>query len=153
MPQDHEHDHEDLDEARSAELDEYVRTGTAQLEAGDDDAALASFQAGLDILPDPKHKWVAATWLYASVANIHFDAKRWQEARDNFAAAADAPSGLSNAFIKLRLGQAEYELGNMPEAARHLLFAEMRGPRGLFDDEDQKYRDLLEQTKKELTSS
>lgn len=153
MPQDPEHDHEDLEDVLAAKLDEHVQAGTEQLEAGDSAAALVSFQAGLDVLPDPKHEWVAATWLYASVANIHFEAGRWQEARDNFAAAADAPSGLSNAFIKLRLGQAEYELGNLAEAARHLLFAELRGPRGLLQDQDPKYRELVERVKADLEGS
>ncbi|MDO5500001.1 MAG: hypothetical protein Q4F67_10015 [Propionibacteriaceae bacterium] len=150
MPQDHDHDHEDLDEAIAAQLDEHVRAGTEELEAGADDAALASFMAGLDLLPEPKHEWVAATWLYASVANIHFEAGRWQEARDNFAAASASPSGIGNAFIQLRLGQAEFELGNMAEAAHHLLYAHMRGPKGLLEDQDPKYHAVVEQAKAQL---
>lgn len=150
MPQDPNHDHEELEEALSRQLDRHVQAGAEQLDAGDADAALASFQAGLELLPEPKHKWVASTWLHASVANIHFDAGRWQEARDNFAAASDAPSGLSNAFIQLRLGQAEYELGNIPEAAHHLLYAHMRGPQGLFEDQDPKYHDLVLRAQAEL---
>lgn len=150
MPQDPDHDHEDLDEAIARQLDERVQTGSEQLEAGEAEAALESFQAGLDLLPEPKGAWVASAWLYASVGNIHFDAGRWAEARDNFAAASASASGLSNAFIQLRLGQAEYELGNMHEAAHHLLYAEMRGPQGLLDDQDPKYADLVERAKAEL---
>lgn len=150
MPQDPEHDHEDLDEAIARQLDEKVREGNELLDAGHAEAALASFQAGLDLLPEPKSDWVASAWLYASVANIHFEAGRWQEARDNFAVAKQSSSGLSNPFISLRLGQAEYELGNMGEAAHHLLYAQMRGPSGLLEDQDQKYRDLVERARAEL---
>ncbi|HHV21110.1 MAG TPA: hypothetical protein GXZ30_06195 [Propionibacterium sp.] len=153
MPQDPHHDHEDMDDAVAEKLDELVRTGTSQLEAGDNEAALASFQAGLDLLDEPKDKWVAAVWLYASVANIHFEAGRWQEARDNFTAASNAPGGLSNAYIQLRRGQAEYELGNMDAAAHHLLFAQMRGPKGLLDDQDPKYRELVERARAQFTRS
>lgn len=150
MPQDPEHDHEDLDEAIARQLDAKVQAGNEHLDAGDAEAALASFQAGLDLLPEPKNDWVASAWLFASVANIHFEAGRWQEARDNFSAAKQSSSGLSNPFISLRLGQAEYELGNMAEAAHHLLYAQMRGPKGLLDDQDPKYRDLVERATAEL---
>lgn len=146
MPQDPDHDHEDLDDATADQLDELVRAGTAKLESGDAEGARADFEAGLALLPEPKHHWVAATWLYASVANIHFDAGRWQEARDNFAAALEAPSGVGNPFIQLRLGQAEYELGNMEEAVHRLLFAQLRGPAGLLDEVDPKYAALLDQS-------
>lgn len=150
MPQDPHHDHEDMDEAIAEKLDEFVRAGVSQLDAGEDEAALESFEAGLNLLDEPKEKWVAATWLYASIANIHFDAGRWQEARDNFTAASNAPAGLSNAYIQLRRGQAEYELGNMEAAAHHLLFAYMRGPKGLLEDQDPKYHDLILKTQAEL---
>ncbi|MDO5682528.1 MAG: hypothetical protein Q4G46_06850 [Propionibacteriaceae bacterium] len=143
MPQDPHHDHEDMDEVIAAKLDEHVRAGTEHLENGDDEAALKSFEAALDLLDEPKDMWVAATWLYASIANIHFEAGRWQEARDNFTAASNAPAGLSNAYIQLRRGQAEFELGNMEAAAHHLLFAHMRGPKGLLEDQDPKYHDLV----------
>lgn len=151
MPQDPEHDHEDLDEAIADQLDQFVRAGTERLEAGDAEAAREQFEAGIALLPEPKRLWVAATWLYASVANIHFDAGRWQEARDMFAAALESPSGVGDAFIQLRLGQAEYELGNSDEALHRLLFATMRGPRGLLDDEDPKYAALLDQAARDIT--
>lgn len=144
MPQDPDHDHEDLDDAIAAELDILVAAGTDLLEAGQAEAAREKFEAGIALLPDPKHHWVASTWLYASIANIHFDAQRWQEARDNFAAAMESPSGLGNPFIQLRLGQAEYELGNTAEAFHRLLFARMRGPQGLLDEVDPKYGKFLE---------
>lgn len=153
MPQDPDHDHEDLEDHLAELLDAQVRAGTEQLEAGDAEAALASFTAGLDLLPEPKHEWVAAAWLFASVANIHFEAGRFQEARDNFERASESPSGLSNAYIQLRFGQAEFELGNMAEAARHLLFAHMRGPRGLLEDQDPKYHALVERTMAELNQA
>lgn len=145
MPQDPEHDHEDLDDAIADQLDGLVRSGTEKLEAGDAEAALSDFEAGLALLPEPKHHWVASTWLYASVANIHYDAGRWQDARDNFAAALLSPSGVGNPFIQLRLGQAEYELGNTEEALHRLLFAKLRGPSDLFEGEDPKYAELLDQ--------
>lgn len=149
MPQDPEHDHEDLDDATADELDDLVRAGTEKLEAGEVEAAREKFEAGIALLPEPKHHWVAATWLFASVANIHFDAGRWQEARDNFAAAIESPSGVGNPFVQLRLGQAEYELGNMEEALHRLLFARLRGPAGLMNDEDPKYAEFLDKAVRE----
>lgn len=145
MPQDPEHDHEDLNEATAEELDRLVRSGTQKLETGDTDGALADFEAGIALLPEPKHHWVASTWLYASVGNIHFDGHRWQPARDNFAAALESPSGVGNPFIQLRLGQAEFELGNTDQALHRLLFARLRGPADLMAEEDPKYSAFLDQ--------
>lgn len=143
MPQDHDHDHEDLDDAIAKDLDVLVQEGTELLEAGDEEPAREKFEAAIALLPEPKHHWVASTWLYASVGNIHFDARRWAEARDNFAAAMQSPSGTGNPFIQLRLGQAEFELGNTGEAFHRLLFARMRGPQGLLDEVDPKYSEFL----------
>lgn len=144
MPQDHDHDHEDLDDAIAKELDVLVQEGTDLLEAGKDEAAREKFEAGIALLPEPKHHWVASTWLYASVANIHFDAQRWEDARENFAAAMKSPSGTGNPFIQLRMGQSEFELGNMGEAFHRLLFARMRGPQGLLDEVDAKYGEFVD---------
>lgn len=53
------------------------------------------------------------------------------------------PDGLGNPFIQLRLGECFFELGNITKAKEHLLKAYMIEGEEIFEDEPQKYMNLI----------
>lgn len=53
------------------------------------------------------------------------------------------PDGLDNPFIQLRLGECFFELGNITKAKEHLLKAYMIEGEEIFEDEPQKYMNLI----------
>lgn len=78
-------------------------------------------------------------WLYASMGDAHFQLGEHLAA----AGAEDAAlriGGTGNPFVWLRLGQANFELGNLERAADALVSAYMLEGDEIFEDEDPKYR-------------
>ena len=65
------------------------------------------------------------------------------EAREALRAAMHCPGAIGNPYIHLRLGQAQFEMGNMKRATDELVRAYMGGGEEMFQDEDPKYFDLV----------
>jgi tetratricopeptide (TPR) repeat protein len=119
--------------------------GNALCEAGDYGEAIARFASAHDMLPEPKDRWSAATWLLAGIGDCYFLQGRYREALDHFSAAQRAAGGTEEAFIWYRLGQSLYELGE-PRARilDALLSAYMLAGREIFEAEGEtKYYDFL----------
>ena len=53
------------------------------------------------------------------------------------------PNAIGNPFLHLRLGQCQFELGNLDRAADELMRAYMAGGPELFEDEDARYLRFL----------
>ncbi|MDJ0969985.1 MAG: hypothetical protein QNJ06_08785 [Kiloniellales bacterium] len=54
-----------------------------------------------------------------------------------------APDGLGNLFVRLRLGQAQFVLGQLDRSADELARAYMGGGSEIFEEEDPKYWDFI----------
>ncbi|WP_243771695.1 tol-pal system YbgF family protein [Burkholderia sp. D-99] len=117
--------------------------GDALMEDGDYEGALAKFWAGFDLLPEPKTNWEAGTWLMAAISDANFLQEDYAAGRDNLAQAMHFPNAIGNPFLHLRLGQCQFELGNLDRAADELMRAYMAGGPELFEDEDGKYLRFL----------
>jgi hypothetical protein len=63
--------------------------------------------------------------------------------RDNLANAMHCPAAIGNPFIHFRLGQCQFELGNLDRAADELMRAYMGAGREIFDQDDPKYFQFL----------
>jgi tetratricopeptide (TPR) repeat protein len=122
--------------------------GNELAKAGDHPSAHTKFVEALDLVPEPKMDWEATTWIVAAIGDGWFLRRNFEKARDAFMDAVRCPGGLGNVFIHLRLGEIQYELGDMKRAADELTRAYMAGGREVFDGEDPKYFALLERVLK-----
>ncbi len=105
--------------------------------------ALECFRQAWDLLPEPQTEWEAATWILAAVGDTEFLRGNYPAARDALSQAMYCPDAIGNPFLHLRLGQAQFELGNHERAADELIRAYALGEEELWADEDPKYLDFL----------
>lgn len=101
--------------------------------------AIVKYTAALELLPPPREKWRACTWLLVAIGDAHFLAKNYRSARAALTDAMHCPDAIGNPFVHLRLGQVQYELGNSTRAADELARAYMGGGKEIFAPEDPKY--------------
>ncbi|WP_216784605.1 tetratricopeptide repeat protein [Cellulophaga sp. HaHaR_3_176] len=113
--------------------------GNDLYEQGNIRPALRKYEEALNIVPDPKANWEAATWLYTSIADSYFSLGNIDEAKENYYNVLNCPDGLSNAYIHFSLGQVLYELEENKKSQESLLRAYMLDGEDIFDDEDPKY--------------
>ena len=133
------------------ELSDSLQTQIDQLCAlGDVDAdrarfadALASYWAAWDLLPEPKLGCDAATWILAAVGDANFLGGDYVAGRDNLSTVMHCPGAIGIPFLHLRLGQCQFELGELAPARAELQRAYLGGGASLFDDEDPKYMACL----------
>ena len=123
----------------SDDIDLLCARGDADADLGRYPAALASYWAAWDLLPEPKLDSEKATWILAAVGDVNFLGGDYEAGRDNLSTVMHCPGAIGIAFLHFRLGQCHYELGNEAQAADELLRALLGGGAALFDDEDPKY--------------
>jgi hypothetical protein len=107
-------------------------------------AALDKYQEAWDLVPEPRTVWAAATWILAAMGEAHFLNGDYAAGRDDLAIAMHCPDAIGNPFLHLRLGQCQYELGNLDPAADELARAYMGDGLDVFEDEDAKYLAFLQ---------
>ena len=95
------------------------------------------------MLPEPKTDWEAATWILAAIGDADFLSGDFTAAHEHLSHAMYCPDAIGNPFLHLRLGQAQFELGNMGRAADELMRAYMGLDGEAWLDEDPKYLDFL----------
>ena len=111
----------------------------------DDDweAALAKWNAALALVPKPRDSYAEATWLYTSIGDAYHSAEQWTNAVQALQAGLRCPDGTGSGYLWLRLGESQYELGQLDDASNSLLSAYMLEGDQIFADEDPRYRGLL----------
>ena len=122
-----------------AEIERLCARGDADADLDRFPAALASYWAAWDLLPEPKFACEKATWILAAVGDVNFLGGDYEAGRDNLGTVMHCPGAIGIAFLHMRLGQCQYELGDQVQAADELLRAFLGGGAALFDDEDPKY--------------
>ncbi len=105
--------------------------------------ALKSYWAAWDLLPAPETQWNAATWILAAIGDANFLKGDFQAGRDNLSSAMHCPDAIGNPFLHFRLGQCQFELGNLDCAADELARAYMAEGHRIFGGEDPKYFSFL----------
>ena len=122
------------------ELDLRIRTlcdqGDALAKTGDYPAALVQYWTAWDLLPDPQTDSNAATWILAAIGDANFLGGDYSAGRDNLSLAMHCPDAIGNPFLHLRLGQCQFELGNLDSAADELARAYMAAGPDIFDGAD-----------------
>jgi tetratricopeptide (TPR) repeat protein len=110
---------------------------------GSDAAAYAKYSEAWELLPDDKDNWEASTWVLGAVGELQFRNRKFDKALNSYLRAVQCPNGVGNPYIHLRIGQTQYELGNMEGAADNLARAYMGGGEEIFRDEEPKYFTFL----------
>ena len=116
--------------------------GNQLAETGKCREALSVFQKALSILPDYSENVDARVWVLAAIGDMLYSLNKWTDGIDALKKAYLYEP--ENAFINLRLGQCYYEASNLKKAREHLLQAYMAEGISIFDGEDSKYQQAIQ---------
>ena len=105
--------------------------------------AIAEYNKAWKLIPEPKNAWEASTWLLAAIGDACFLSTYFTSGSEALAYAVTCPGGLGNPFIHLRLGQCQFELGNLDTAADELCRAYMGAGSDIFTGSNPKYFEFL----------
>ncbi len=133
----------ELDERLYEKITDLCDEGEGLLEEGLYEKALTKYKKALDLLPLPKEEWEASTWIYSAIGDTYFLKKDYKTASTYFYNALNCPDGISNPFILLRLGQSLFEIRDLEKSKEYLLKAYMLEGYNIFNDEDDKYINLI----------
>lgn len=132
----------ELSDERDARIQMLCKQGDELAASYDFPAALERYWSAWDLLPEPRTEWKAATWILAAIGDANFLDGDYAAGRDNLSMAMHCPDAIGNPFLHLRLGQCQFELGDLDRAADELARAYMGGGSDIFDGEDE-YFDFL----------
>lgn len=125
------------------EITRLSKLGDEQCENGYLEQGLELYYEALELVPEPKYDWEAATWLYVAIGDALFTGKEYEKAIRSLNAACMCPNGFQNPFILLRLGECYYELGNEDKAKEYFIQAYMLEEYEIFEGEEEKYKECV----------
>jgi tetratricopeptide (TPR) repeat protein len=130
----------ELEDAIYLRLSELAAAGDAAAEAEEFDLAISRYRDALAFLPAPAAQWEAQRWLLAAIGDASYQKGDLELARNSFMEAArNSLEACGNPFVRLRLGQTLFDLGEFKAAEDWLSGAYMLAGASLFADEDPKY--------------
>ncbi len=133
----------DLDSALSLKVNNLSEMGNLLVDSRSYDKAISFFNDALALLPLPIQQWEAGTWLYTAIGEAYYFKGDYENAKNNLYNALNCAGSKDSAFTYLRLGQSLFEFGDLVGAKENLLKAYMLEGNEIFDDEDEKYFNLL----------
>jgi len=134
---------EELDNKIHSEISRLSELGDSFAEKEDYPNALNAYWQAYDFIPEPKTYWESTTWLLAAIGDANFLSKDYQAGIDNLSNAMHCPGGIGNPFLHLRLGQCQFELGNIDRAADELIRVYALEGEQFFLEDDSKYFEFL----------
>lgn len=134
---------EELDDKTYAEIRELCEAGDRFADQSDFSAALEKYWNAFDLVPEPKTAWDTTTWILTAIGDTNFLANDFRAGADNLSNAMHCPGAIGNPFIHIRLGQCQFELGNLDRAADELTRAYAVKGEEIFFGEDPKYLEFL----------
>jgi tetratricopeptide (TPR) repeat protein len=124
-------------------IEQLCTEGDALASAGRFEDAVESYNAALELVPEPKNDWNASTWILAAIGDACFLGGYRTSAREAFEYAMSCPDAVGNPFLHLRLGQILLDAGEEDAAADNLVRAYMGAGSAIFDEQDPKYLRFL----------
>jgi hypothetical protein len=106
-------------------------------------SATEKYIAALQILPEPLQDWEECRTTLGAIGNANFLAKTYAYALPALQDAMHCRGAIGNPFLHLRLGQTQFELGNMERAADELARAYLQEGKKIFAGEDPKYLEFV----------
>lgn len=128
-----------LDDALHARIVALFREGEAFADKANFNAALERYQGAILLLPPPLADWEASTLILTAIGDAHFFMGDFESARTALQDALQCPGAIGNPYVHLRLGEAQFELGDIRRAKDELARAYMGGGPGVFEGDDPKY--------------
>jgi hypothetical protein len=125
-------------------VERLLAKGETLIDKGQDEEALAQFQAAWDLLPEPKNEQEPAIRILGAMADCYFYLQEWEGCRQAVQHAFRCGADVGNPFLRLRLGQSLYELGDEREAANWLVPVYLQEGRKPFEGEDSKYLEFFQ---------
>ena len=135
----------------ASQLDDQIVARVTELcELGDDhvenqrfDDAIARYEEALTLVPRPLYAWAVTTWILTAMGEAYYLMKDHARVKESIMEAFRCEGAIGNAFLHLRLGQAEIELGQKGRGVEELIRAHERGGDAIFDGEDPRYLALV----------
>jgi tetratricopeptide (TPR) repeat protein len=112
------------------------KKGDALADEGNYTAALEQYWAAWDLVPEPQTDEKAAASILAAIGDANFLLGDFTAGRDNLSMAMHCPDAIGNPFLHLRLGQCQFELGDLDRAADELVRAYMGARTNIFGGEE-----------------
>jgi len=129
----------ELDDAIHEKIKTLCADGDELAENEDYVEAERAYLAAWDLLPEPQHDWEAATWILAALGDSQYLRGDFDAATETLQAAMHCPGAIGNPFLHMRLGECQFERGNLTRAEDELARAFLLEGSAIFDDEDPKY--------------
>lgn len=133
----------ELNDALYSKIQAFCGLGDEYAADGNYSAALKEYWRAFDLVPEPKTSWDTTTWILAAIGDSNFLGRDFQAGVDNLSSAMHCPGAIGNPFIHLRLGQCQFELGNLERAADELTRAYAIEGEEIFEEDDPKYFEFL----------
>ncbi len=122
-------------------VDRLLDEGDELLDEDRPEEAIALYETAWELLPEPRTDRPYALDVLAAIGDARFHQRDFAASRDAFMTAMRCSFGepLGNPYLRLRLGQCMYELGETKEAANWLAGAYLSEGTKLFAHDDPKY--------------
>ncbi|MDH5653070.1 MAG: tetratricopeptide repeat protein [Gammaproteobacteria bacterium] len=138
---------------KQLELDDEIYEKVKKLSKKGDDLfdgdriedAINEYNKALKLIPEPVYDWEASTWLFTAIGDAYWELADLNNAYDAFYEALRSPGGIGNPFIHLRVGQIDFEMGNVTKARDELIRAYMGAGKDIFKHENPKYFSVIEE--------
>ena len=117
--------------------------GDTLIEIGKPTEAIKNYIDAFKLLPEPKLRWKASTWIYTAIGDAYFLECMYKESLEYMLKALKSPDGGENPFIFLRVGQCYYEMREFDKAKIFFLEAYKYDGKKVFEAEDSKYFYLI----------
>jgi len=119
-------------------------------ECGDDltdleqyEDAIEKYTQALNLIPEPKYYYEASTWVYTAIGDALFYLENYSHALNMFQEALKCPDGIGNPFVLVRIGECFFETDCLDNAKNYLLQAYMVEGEEIFENEDEKYFEVI----------
>jgi tetratricopeptide (TPR) repeat protein len=137
-------DLEQHDPTLYAEICGILDQGDLYADNNEFERALGEYNRAFELLPEPKLDWYIGIILQVAIGDVHFHSENFEAARTAFNKAIfEGAETLANPYVRLRIGQVQFELGDMKHAIDNLASAWMLHGDEIFDTEDPKYWALI----------
>lgn len=130
---------EELSEEIQAKMDELAQKGNQLESEGRLAEAVAAWQAGLELIPEPQQFYGQTVWFLAAIGDVYFQQGEYRLAHECFDKARGnmTGEGYGNPFVMLRLGECCLEIGDEKNALEYLLRAYMFEGEEIFAPDDE----------------
>jgi len=132
-----------LAKRQQEEINALYDEGNSLIVRGELMLAFERFSQALSLVPDPREEFDMTVRILAGLGDVYFYSKSFQQCLEVMSDAMHCVGGIGNPFLHLRLGQCQFELGNLDRAADELARAYMGAGKEIFGDDDPKYFDFL----------